>query len=57
MVITFWRTGFSIDDGPLRKFDDPANKPFLEDVHSCVPSLVLCCVVWCGVLFVLRVVH
>lgn len=34
IAITFWRQGFSVDDGPLRKFDDPANKPFLDDIHS-----------------------
>eukprot|EP01135_Chromosphaera_perkinsii_P005926 Nk52_evm12s372 gene=Nk52_evmTU12s372 len=32
-VLTFWRDGFSVDDGPLRHFDDPANKEFLEDVN------------------------
>ena len=32
--ITFWSNGFTIDDGPLRRLDDPANAPFLE-VHSC----------------------
>ncbi|KAL1562365.1 plant UBX domain-containing protein 4-like [Salvia divinorum] len=30
--ITFWRNGFTIDDGPLRRFDDPANASFLESV-------------------------
>lgn len=29
-TITFWRNGFSIDDGPLRRLDDPENAPFLE---------------------------
>lgn len=29
-TITFWRNGFSIDDGPLRRLDDPENTPFLE---------------------------
>lgn len=28
--ITFWRNGFTIDDGPLRRLDDPANASFLE---------------------------
>lgn len=28
--IVFWRNGFSIDDGPLRRLDDPENAPFLE---------------------------
>ncbi|KAG6385174.1 hypothetical protein SASPL_154002 [Salvia splendens] len=30
--ITFWRNGFTIDDGPLRRLDDPANAPFLESI-------------------------
>merc|ERR1719462_90654 len=25
-----WKTGFTVDDGPLRKYDDPANQEFLE---------------------------
>lgn len=28
--ITFWRNGFTVDNGPLRRLDDPANAPFLE---------------------------
>ncbi len=35
-VITFWRNGFTVGDGPLRRLDDPANAPFLD------VSLVLC---------------
>jgi len=31
-TITFWQGGFSIDNGPLRKMDDPANKEFLDSV-------------------------
>jgi len=34
MIITFWRQGFSIDDGPLRRFDDPANEQFLSEVRK-----------------------
>lgn len=30
--ITFWSNGFTIDDGPLRRLDDPENASFLE-VH------------------------
>ncbi|XVF21022.1 hypothetical protein REPUB_Repub12eG0054800 [Reevesia pubescens] len=30
--ITFWRNGFTVDDGPLRQLDDPANASFLESV-------------------------
>lgn len=29
-TITFWQNGFTVDDGPLRKLDDPDNAPFLE---------------------------
>lgn len=29
-TITFWRNGFSVDDGPLRRLDDPQNASFLE---------------------------
>lgn len=25
--------GFTVDDGPLRKQDDPANKPFLQSIE------------------------
>lgn len=29
-AVTLWRNGFTVDDGPLRRFDDPANASFLE---------------------------
>uniref|UniRef100_A0A7N0TAY6 SEP domain-containing protein n=1 Tax=Kalanchoe fedtschenkoi TaxID=63787 RepID=A0A7N0TAY6_KALFE len=29
-TIYFWRNGFSVDDGPVRRMDDPQNAPFLE---------------------------
>lgn len=31
-TITFWKGGFTVDDGPLRKMEDPANKEFLSAV-------------------------
>ncbi|XP_010524491.1 PREDICTED: plant UBX domain-containing protein 5 [Tarenaya hassleriana] len=31
-TITFWRNGFTVDDGPLRRLDDPANASFLESI-------------------------
>ncbi|PIN18703.1 Protein tyrosine phosphatase SHP1/Cofactor for p97 ATPase-mediated vesicle membrane fusion [Handroanthus impetiginosus] len=31
--ITFWRNGFTVDDGPLRRMDDPANASFLESIR------------------------
>ena len=33
-TITFWRNGFSVDDGPLRRLDDPQNAPFLEVTYN-----------------------
>lgn len=33
-TITFWANGFSVDDGPLRSADDPANAAFLAAVNS-----------------------
>ncbi|RAL42857.1 hypothetical protein DM860_009364 [Cuscuta australis] len=33
-TITFWRNGFTVDDGPLRRLDDPENRPFLESVGN-----------------------
>ena len=29
-TITFWRNGFTVDDGPLRSFEDPQNAAFME---------------------------
>ncbi|KAL1804186.1 hypothetical protein DCAR_0729185 [Daucus carota subsp. sativus] len=31
--IVFWRNGFSVNDGPLRRLDDPENAPFLESIR------------------------
>ncbi|XP_028787756.1 plant UBX domain-containing protein 4 [Neltuma alba] len=33
-TITFWRNGFSVDDGPLRRLDDPQNASFLQSVKN-----------------------
>ena len=27
-----WKEGFSVDGGPLRRYDDPANKQFLDEI-------------------------
>jgi hypothetical protein len=36
-VITFYRAGFSVNDGPYRARDDPANRPFLDALErGCV---------------------
>ena len=29
-TITFWTNGFTVNDGPLRRLDDPQNASFLE---------------------------
>lgn len=31
-TLTFFANGFTVDEGPLRAFDDPANAAFLEDI-------------------------
>ncbi|KAJ6390228.1 hypothetical protein OIU77_024448 [Salix suchowensis] len=31
-AVTLWRNGFTVDNGPLRRFDDPANASFLESI-------------------------
>ncbi|EGG15996.1 UBX domain-containing protein [Cavenderia fasciculata] len=31
--ITFWANGFTLNDGPLRRLDDPANREFLEHIQ------------------------
>jgi len=33
-VITFWRNGFTVDDGELRLLEDPANRSFLESINN-----------------------
>lgn len=32
--IIFWSDGFSVNDGPLRRLDDPENAPFLESIRK-----------------------
>ncbi|CDS08451.1 hypothetical protein LRAMOSA09813 [Lichtheimia ramosa] len=32
--LTFWRNGFSVDDGPLFRYDDPANQTMLNAINS-----------------------
>eukprot|EP01088_Endostelium_zonatum_P009744 TRINITY_DN23047_c0_g1_i1.p1 TRINITY_DN23047_c0_g1~~TRINITY_DN23047_c0_g1_i1.p1 ORF type:complete len:392 (-),score=131.23 TRINITY_DN23047_c0_g1_i1:37-1047(-) len=34
IVITLYKNGFVVDDGPLRKYEDPANRQFLEDIKQ-----------------------
>lgn len=33
-VVYFWDNGFSVDDGPLRSLEDPANRSFIETLQS-----------------------
>jgi UBX domain-containing protein 1 len=33
-VITFYRDGFTVNDGPYRARTDPANRPFLEAIEQ-----------------------
>ena len=32
--LKFWSNGFSLDEGPLRMFDDPANREFLNSIEK-----------------------
>ncbi|KAM7263901.1 hypothetical protein ACFE04_001584 [Oxalis oulophora] len=32
--IVFWANGFTVNDGPLRRLDDPENAPFLESIRK-----------------------
>ncbi|KAJ4481221.1 SEP-domain-containing protein, partial [Lentinula aciculospora] len=40
--LTFWRDGFTVEDGPLMRYDDPAIQPVLAEIHSgrAPPSLL-----------------
>ncbi|XP_013787801.1 NSFL1 cofactor p47-like [Limulus polyphemus] len=33
VCLRLWKNGFSVDDGPLREYTDPANKEFFESVR------------------------
>jgi len=39
--IFFWNNGFTVGNGPLRRFDDPANTAFLEVCLPCISILSL----------------
>lgn len=34
ITITFYRQGFVVDDGPLRRYDEPSNASFLRDIDN-----------------------
>lgn len=33
VTLKMWRTGFTVDDGPLRAYEDPANAEFLNSIR------------------------
>ena len=33
-VLKLWKSGFSVDDGQLYRYDDPANKEYLEAINN-----------------------
>jgi UBX domain-containing protein 1 len=33
VVLKLWKEGYSVDDGDLRRYDDPANKEFFESIR------------------------
>lgn len=33
-ILTFYKSHFTVDDGPPRAYDDPANQPFLDDINK-----------------------
>ena len=50
--LTFWRDGFSVEDGDLRRYDDPAQAQILSEINAgCVllfavslsPFTMTCC--------------
>ena len=32
--LTFWRDGFTVEDGELMRYDDPANEQILAEINS-----------------------
>lgn len=32
--LTFWRDGFSVEDGELMRYDDPENQDILTEINS-----------------------
>ena len=43
VMLRMWRNGFTVNEGPLRPYNDPANKQFMDNVKkgSVPPELVL----------------
>ena len=44
-VVKLWKNGFSVNDGPLRAFDDEENKEFLDSIRK---GYVVALVNFCG---------
>lgn len=40
--LTFWRDGFSIEDGELRRYDDPLSKAVLDAINNGCGSSLSC---------------
>ncbi|THD21923.1 putative ubx domain containing protein [Fasciola hepatica] len=54
VVVKMWRDGFSLDDGPLRSYNDPASRSFLEDIQAgTVPQVIgiLCLLLVCIIIY------
>lgn len=32
--LTFWREGFTVEDGELMRYDDPNNESILAEIHA-----------------------
>ena len=47
--LTFWRDGFSVEDGELMRYDDPANEQILNEINSGYAS-VSCLWIYCSLL-------
>lgn len=43
VTLRMWRTGFSVNDGPLRLYTDPANRQFIENIKrgQVPPELIM----------------
>jgi UBX domain-containing protein 1 len=41
VVIKFWKNGLTVDDGPLRALDDPAQKEFLDSINKGIVPMEL----------------
>ena len=42
--LTFWRDGFTVEDGELMRYADPANEQILAEIKSGYARVMLCTV-------------